>query len=82
VGRPCQLASSIRAIELRSDQAIESDPTPTRSDLGYRFGSKEAGAGLYRIEVSHQPGSGVCILNQPAPPPFREATAIKLNQQS
>lgn len=79
MGRPCQLASSIRAIELRSDQAIESDPTPTRSDLGYRFGSKEAGAGLYGLASARLRRA---ILNQPAPPPFREATAIKLNQQS
>ena len=30
-------------------------------------------AGLYRIEVNEGPGSGVRILNQPAPGPFRES---------
>jgi ATP-dependent Lon protease len=65
--------------ELRSDQAIESDPLPPGQIWAIASGSKEAGAGLYRIEVSHQPGSGVRILNQPAPPPFRES--VKVGEQ-
>src|SRR3970282_27526 len=33
-------------------------------------------AGLYRIEVTCGPGSGVKILNQPTPPPFRESVRV------
>ena len=47
--------------------------------MGITSGSGEGGAGLYRIEVSHQPGSGMRILNQPAPPAFRES--VKVGQQ-
>jgi ATP-dependent Lon protease len=36
-------------------------------------GEPEEGAGLYRIEVTEGPGSGVRILNQPAPGPFAES---------
>jgi ATP-dependent Lon protease len=45
--------------ELRSDQAIESDPLPPGQVWAISSGSAQNGAGLYRIEVSHQPGSGV-----------------------
>jgi ATP-dependent Lon protease len=65
--------------ELHSDQAIESDPLPPGQVWAIAPGSSEAGAGLFRIEVSHQPGSGVRILNQPAPPPFRES--VKVGEQ-
>jgi ATP-dependent Lon protease len=36
-------------------------------------GEPEEGAGLYRIEVTEGPGSGVRILNRPAPGPFAES---------
>jgi ATP-dependent Lon protease len=49
--------------ELRSDQAIESDPLPPGQIWAIASGSREAGAGLYRIEVSHQPGSGVSSIS-------------------
>jgi ATP-dependent Lon protease len=65
--------------ELRSDQAIESDPLPPGQVWAISSGSAQNGAGLYRIEVSHQPGSGVRILNQPAPPAFRES--VKVGEQ-
>jgi ATP-dependent Lon protease len=65
--------------ELQSDQAIESDPLPPGQVWAITTGSVEAGAGLYRIEVSHQPGSGIRILNQPAPPAFRES--VKVGEQ-
>jgi ATP-dependent Lon protease len=39
-------------------------------------GSGEAGPGLYRIEVTSGPGGGVKILNQPAPPGFRESVRV------
>jgi len=65
--------------ELRSDQAIESDPLPPGQVWAIATGSAEGGAGLYRIEVSNQPGSGIRILNQPAPAPFRES--VKVGEQ-
>ena len=65
--------------ELQSDQAIESDPLPPGQIWAIAPGSAGDGAGLYRIEVSHQPGSGLRILNQPAPPAFRES--VKVGEQ-
>lgn len=65
--------------ELQSDQAIESDPLPPGQIWAISPGSKDGGAGLYRIEVSHQPGSGIRILNQPSPPAFRES--VKVGEQ-
>ena len=62
--------------ELHSDEAIESDPLPAGQVWGVSPGSGEAGPGLYRIEVTHGPGGGVRILNQPAPPPFRESVRV------
>src|SRR6266403_482383 len=41
--------------ELQSDQAIETDPLPPGQIWAISPGSNEGGAGLYRIEVSHQP---------------------------
>lgn len=65
--------------ELQSDQAIESDPLPPGQVWAISPGSTEGAAGLYRIEISHQPGSGVRILNQPSPPAFRES--VKVGEQ-
>jgi ATP-dependent Lon protease len=65
--------------ELQSDQAIETDPLPPGQIWAISPGSSEGSAGLYRIEVSHQPGSGMRILNQPAPPAFRES--VKVGEQ-
>src|SRR6516164_9128482 len=62
--------------ELRSDQAIESDPLPPGQVWAISTGSAQNGAGLYRIEVSHQPGSGMRSLNQPAPKSFRESVKV------
>ena len=56
--------------ELHSDEAIETDPLPPGQVWAASPGSPETGAGLYRIEVTSGPGSGVKILNQPAPPAF------------
>lgn len=62
--------------ELHSDEAIESDPLPPGQVWAVGMGSTEAGAGLYRLEVTSGPGSGVKILNQPAPPAFRESVRV------
>jgi ATP-dependent Lon protease len=62
--------------ELHSDEAIESDPLPPGQVWAASPGSPETGPGLYRIEVTHGPGSGVRILNQPTPGPFRESVRV------
>ncbi len=62
--------------ELHSDEAIDSDPLPPGQVWGVSLGSGEMGPGLYRIDVTCGPGSGVRILNQPTPPPFRESVRV------
>ena len=62
--------------ELHSDEAIDSDPLPPGQVWGVSLGSAETGPGLYRIEVTCGPGSGVKILNQPTPTPFRESVRV------
>ncbi len=66
--------------ELHSDEAIEGDPLPPGQVWAASPGSPEAGPGLYRIEATCGPGSGVKILNQPAPPAFRES--VKVGEQN
>lgn len=62
--------------ELHSDEAIESDPLPPGQVWAMSMGSPEAGAGLYRLEVTSGPGGGVKILNQPPPGAFKESVRI------
>ena len=62
--------------ELHSDEAIEGDPLPPGQVWGVSLGAPETGPGLFRIEVTCGPGSGVRILNQPTPPPFRESVRV------
>lgn len=62
--------------ELHSDEAIEGDPLPPGQVWAVSPGSGESGPGLYRVEVTSGPGGGVKILNQPAPPGFRESVRV------
>ncbi|NOZ79839.1 MAG: peptidase, partial [Acidobacteria bacterium] len=62
--------------ELHSDEAINSDPLPPGQVWAVGPGTPEAGAALYRIEVTVGPGSGAKILNRPVPPPFRESVKV------
>jgi len=66
--------------ELHSDEAIASDPLPPGQVWAISPGTTEAGPGLYRIEVASGPGSGVLILNTPAPPGFKES--VKVGEQN
>jgi ATP-dependent Lon protease len=66
--------------ELHSDEAIESDPLPAGQVWAVGVGTPETGAGLYRLEVSSGPGNAVRILNQPAPPQFKES--VQIGQQN
>lgn len=62
--------------ELHSDEAIESDPLPPGQVWAVGPGGDGVGPGLYRIEVTVGPGSGVHILNHPQPPAFRESVRV------
>jgi ATP-dependent Lon protease len=59
--------------ELQSESSIGSDPLPPGQVWVIGPGGGEEGPGLYRIEVNEGPGSGVKILNRPAPPAFVES---------
>jgi len=66
--------------ELHSDAAIDGDPLPPGQVWAISPGSQDAGPGLYRLEVTSGPGSGIRILNTPTPPGFRES--VKIGEQN
>ena len=66
--------------ELHSDEAIDLDPLPPGQVWGISPGEPDTGPSLYRIEATVGQGSGVRILNTPAPPAFRES--VKYAQQN
>lgn len=59
--------------ELHSDDAIDSDPLPPGQVWAISPGGSQNEPGLYRIEVTCGPGSGVKVLNNPKPPAFLES---------
>jgi ATP-dependent Lon protease len=59
--------------ELYSEDSIGTDPLPPGQVWAISSGGADENPGLYRIDVTQGPGSGVRILNQPTPPPFRES---------
>ena len=59
--------------ELFSENSIGSDPLPPGQVWVISAGGGDENPGLYQINISEGPGGGVKILNQPAPPPFRES---------
>lgn len=62
--------------ELQSEDSIGGDPLPAGQVWALSPGGQDETAGLYRIEVTEGPGSGVRILNQSPPAPFRESVRI------
>ena len=66
--------------ELQSEDHIGSDPLPPGQVWAISPGGQDEGSGLYRIEVTEGPGSGVRILNRPAPPAFAEC--VKYAEQN
>ena len=67
--------------ELRSDEAIDTDPLPPGQVWAIGPGVEGTGPGLYRIEVVVGPGAGgTKILNHPVPPAFRES--VKVGEQN
>jgi ATP-dependent Lon protease len=59
--------------ELQSEDHIGNDPLPPGQVWTISPGTQDEGSGLYRIEVTEGPESGVRILNRPAPKAFAEA---------
>lgn len=59
--------------ELQSEDHIGRDPLPPGQVWSISAGTQDEGSGLYRIEVTEGPGSGVKILNRPSPPAFSES---------
>ena len=59
--------------ELQSEDSIGDDPLPPGQAWAMSPGSLEESPGLFRIDITEGPGSGVRILNQPAPPAFKES---------
>jgi len=59
--------------ELQSEDHIGRDPLPPGQVWGISAGGQGEGSGLFRIEITEGPGSGVRILNRPAPPAFAES---------
>lgn len=59
--------------ELQSEDSIGTDPLPPGQIWAVSPGGMEENPGLYRIEVTEGPGSGVKILNRPAPQAFTES---------
>ena len=58
--------------EVQSEDSIGTDPLPPGQVWAIGPGGLDDYAGLYRVDVNIGPGSGVRILNQPAPPSFKE----------
>ena len=59
--------------EIHSENTIGDDPQPPGQVWTLNTGGQDESAGLYKIEVNAGPGSGVRILNKPAPPAFQES---------
>ena len=59
--------------EIQSDDAVGQDPLPAGQIWAISPGQTDEHAGLYRIDVNMNPGTGVRITNVPAPGPFRES---------
>ena len=59
--------------EIHSENTISEDPLPPGQIWALNAGGQGETTGLYKIEVNSNPGSGVKILNRPAPPQFQES---------
>ena len=66
--------------EIHSENTIGEDPLPPGQIWALNAGGQEESTGLYKIEVNVGPGSGVKILNKPAPPQFQEC--VKYAEQN
>lgn len=66
--------------ELQSENHIGTDPLPPGQVWAISPGGMNENPGLYRIEITVGPGSGVNILNRPSPSAFKES--VQCSQQN
>jgi ATP-dependent Lon protease len=66
--------------EIYDEKTINADPLPPGQVWTISGGTQDEYAGLYRVEVNEGPGTGVRIINIPAPGPFRES--VKTGEQN
>lgn len=59
--------------EIHSENTISEDPSAPGQIWALNAGGQDDPTGLYKIEVNAGPGSGVKVLNRPAPAPFQES---------
>ncbi|MGD0971232.1 MAG: BREX system Lon protease-like protein BrxL [Desulfobaccales bacterium] len=59
--------------ELQSEDSIGTDPLPPGQVWTISPGGMDEHPGLFRVETNEGPGTGVKILNKPAPPAFIES---------
>jgi ATP-dependent Lon protease len=59
--------------EIHSENTISEDPLAPGQMWAINAGGQDDPTGLYKIEVNVGPGSGVKVLNRPAPAPFQES---------
>ena len=59
--------------ELQTVSSISDDPLPAGQVWVISPGGPDEHAGLFRVDITTGPGSGVKILNQPPPPPLKES---------
>lgn len=59
--------------ELQREDSIGTDPLPPGLVWAISPGGLDENPALFRIETAEGPGSGIKILNQPAPGPFKES---------
>ncbi|OJF91485.1 peptidase [Rhizobium sp. 58] len=62
--------------ELQSEDSIGTDPLPAGQVWAISPGGQDEGTGLFRIEVTESSGSGIRVLNQAPPGPFKESLRI------
>lgn len=58
--------------ELHSEGSISHDPLPPGHAWAIGMGGSSENIGLYAIEITQGPGSGMRIVNKPSPAPFQE----------
>jgi ATP-dependent Lon protease len=63
----------VQTPEIHSENTIGEDPLPPGQIWALNSSGTDDATGLYKIEVNVGPGSGVKILNRPAPPAFQES---------
>ena len=67
------LETFVNTPEIHSENTIGADPLPPGQIWTLNAGGLEETTGLYKIEINSGLGSGVKIMNKPAPPQFQES---------